>query len=310
MARTSQRSAARLARPITTAALALTLAAGTALAASPDENPLGGPTQTERSAVERSMESREGFGMNRARYRAANPQNLMGAAIRALDEAADEALHLTESQRRALDEIRAEFDDAVQAFREDNAETLQALRERGAELRELVQAGDEAARGAMQELRAEMQAIRESAPSFEEIRGSIEAVFNDAQKAFIEDAIQELQAVAQERGRRGTRGGPMDGMGGAPGAGMGEGMGAARGERPEPSADALQLREIAARLQNLPDEDRARITQLLEAMIAQVEADRGIDPAEALERMRERGAGADRPQRERRGEGRQRRGGA
>jgi hypothetical protein len=293
----------RLGRSLTTAAMALALAAGTAIGAAPKDNPLGGPKQQQGSAVERSMDAREGFGMNRARNRAANPQNLMGAAIRALDEAADQALHLTDDQKRALEEIRAEFDQAVKAFREDNAEALQALRERGAEIRELMRAGDESARELMAEIRTEMQAIREAAPAFDDIRESMEAIFTDDQKAFVENAMQELVAAAQERRQRaqaqGERG-PLEGMrGDRPGA-AGDGNQMGQRVRPEATEATRQLREIAARLQNLPEEDRARITELLEAMIAQVEADRGINPIDAIQRIRQRGAGdagTERPQR-------------
>lgn len=294
-------------RIINIAALSLATTAGTTYASALDDNPLGGPQQRSGSAVERSVEAREGFGEQRTRRRPANDENIMGAALQALNRAADEALHLTEAQRSSLDAIRADFEASVQAFREANADALEALREEAKGLREAMQAGDQTAREQMKNIRERMGELRENAPSFKDIRASVEAVLTEAQKTFVVDAMEDIRAAAMERGRRmqgdGDNAGPLDGMGAA----RGEGQRAEMRQREAPEG-AVQLRELAARLQTLPEGDRARITELLEAMISQVEADNGIDPAETLEQIRERGErGELRNRGQRDGEPRQRR---
>ena len=205
------------------AALTVALVAGTVAAAepAPPANPLGGPAQQTDSAIERSQEAREGFGMRRSRFRAANEQNLMGAALRALNEAADQALHLSDEQRKALADIRSEFEGAAREFRNEHQEELQAMQKQARELREKLQAGDEAAQAAMGELREQMQAIRENAPKFADIRANIEEVLSEDQLEFVQGAMAQLLEEAQRRGRRGQMGGPLEGMGmGEPGQGM------------------------------------------------------------------------------------------
>lgn len=269
---------------------ALTIAsfAGTASALAPEDNPLGGPKQDRPSAVERTLDANDGFGNERNRRRPANEQSIMGAALRSLNAAADEALHLTDAQREMLDEIRTEFEASVRQFREANGETIQALREEGRALREAVQAGDETAREQFAQIREKMTALRENAPSFADIRESMQSVLTQDQQQFVANAMDEIRNVARDRGERARRGnaqGPLEGMGAM------EDMDRQRptmGDR-NPPESALQLRELAARLQGLPEADRTRIVELIEAMISKVEADNGIDPKDSLKNARQRG---------------------
>jgi hypothetical protein len=184
----------------TSAAAALLLASGTALA---QDGPRPNPNDTLRgpSVNDRAMPRQERFGdsamQGRRQADDLGTYRFMVASINGLSDHDNQRLRLTPEQREKITEIQSAYQTALRAYMTEAREQTQNLRQRVQRARE--DAGDdrEAVQQIMERARTRAAEIRENAPKSERAEAAMWEILTGPQRRAVTAQMEERRGEMQ-----------------------------------------------------------------------------------------------------------------